>query len=128
MHEAKAQSSQIEMKRVFVPEQICRFPFTAGRNKPWLRKPGFEQGDDVVALDVNGAVENQDRHQTARIDAQEPGLVVLMLGKIDQMRFPFDAFQVQEDPRLLRTRRHRIVQEMHPAPGQHLAGFDIGVY
>ena len=44
------------------------------------------------------------------------------------MRFPLDAFEVEEDTELLRARRPHEVQHVDALPAEHLAGLDVAVY
>ena len=125
--EAEAQRAQIEMQVVLVPEQRRHLVLVAGRDQPRRRECPFQILDDVVALDMHGAVMHQHRHQAARIDAEKPRLHVFISRQIDRMRLPGDALEVEEDAQLLRARRAHEVQHMHALPAQHLAGLDVAV-
>jgi len=92
------------MQVVFVLEQRRDLVVVARWNQLRRWKFLFEVLDDVVALDMHAAVMHQDRHQPARIDAEEPRLHILVLRQIDRMRLPLNAFEIEEDAKLLRTR------------------------
>ena len=126
-HEAKAQRAQVEMQIVLVLEQRGDFVLVSRRNELRRRKCLFEIGDDVVALDMHGAIVHQHRHQPARIDAEKPWPEILVAGQIDGMRLPRNAFEVEEDAQLLRARRAHEMQDMHALPVEHLAGLDVAV-
>jgi hypothetical protein len=91
------------MEIVFVLEEAVDLILIAGWNEPGFGKSIFDVSDDVVAVYVNCAIMHQDRHQPARIDTKEPRLEVFACHQIDQVRLPFDTFEVQENTQLLRT-------------------------
>src|SRR4051812_37786089 len=70
---------------------------------------------------------HQHRHQATRIDAEKPWAEILVSTQIDEMRRPRDAFEIEEDAKLLRARRAGIVQHMHTLPPEHLAGPNVSV-
>ncbi|HEX4040374.1 MAG TPA: hypothetical protein VHY10_01620 [Xanthobacteraceae bacterium] len=126
-HEAETERAQIQMQVVLVLEQGRDLILVAGRDQLRLGKCPFQILDDVVALDVHGAVMHQNRHQPARIDAEKPRLHVLMRHQFDRMRLPRDAFEVEKDAQFLRARRARKVQHMDAFPAEHFAGLDVAV-
>jgi len=91
------------MQVVFVLQECADLVLVPFGNEPRLRKGLFQIGDDVVALDMHGAVMHQHRHQPARIDAEKPGPEILVGHQVDMMRLPRDVFQVEVDTHLLRT-------------------------
>ena len=89
------------MQIVLVSQQRGDFGLMPGRNEFWRGECLFEILDDVVAFDVHRAVMHQDRYQPARIDAEKPGLKVLIRREVDGMRLPWDALEVEKDAQLL---------------------------
>ena len=91
------------MQVVFVLEQARDLVLVAGRNELWRREFLFEILDDIVTLNVHGAVVHQHRHQPARVDAKEPRPEVLIGKQVDEVGLPLDALEVEEDAELLRA-------------------------
>src|SRR6516165_824398 len=100
-YESKTQRAKIEMQVVLVLEQGRDLVLVAGRNELWGREFMFEILDYVVALDVHGTVVHQHRHQPARVDAEEPRLEVLVGKQVNEVGFPLDALEVEENSKLL---------------------------
>ena len=115
------------MQVVLVLEQRRDLVLVTRRDQPRHRKFLFEILDDVVALDVHGAVIDQHRHQPARIDAEEPRLHVLVVRQIDRMRLPRNTLEIEEDAKLLRARRAHEVQHVDALPAEHLARLDVAI-
>ena len=103
-YESEAQRAKIEMQVVLVLEQGRDLVLVAGRNELWGREFLFEILDYIVTLDVHGTVVHQHRHQPARVDAEEPLLEVLVGKQVNEVGFPLDALEVEEDSKLLRAR------------------------
>ena len=89
------------MQVVLVLEQARDLVLVAGRNELWGWEFLFEILDDVVTLDVHGTVVHQHRHQPARIDSEEPRQEVLIGKQVNEVGFPLDALEVEEDAELL---------------------------
>jgi hypothetical protein len=101
--EAEAQGAQVEMEVIFVLEERRDFVLVALGNEFWFWKSLFEIFDNVVTLDVNGAVMDQHWDQPARIDAQKPRREIIVAVQIDVVRLPGNALEVEKDAKLLRT-------------------------
>src|SRR5580704_17070153 len=126
-YEAKAERPQIEMQIVFMFEQRRNLVLVAGRNQLWRGKFLFQILDDVVALDMHGAVIDQHRHQLARIDAKKPRLHVFVGHEIDRMRLPRNVLEIEKDAQFLRTRRAHEMEHVHAFPAEHFASLDVAV-
>ena len=115
------------MQVVLAAQQFGHFRFASSGDQARRGKPPIEQRDDIVALDMDLAVDDQSRHQPARIDAEIPIAEVLALRNVDRMRLPVDTLQIEHDPRLLRTRRAVEVEQMRALPAEHIARLDIAL-
>ena len=124
---SKADCPQIVMQIVFVAQQLGHFRVAAFGDQPRGGEPPVEQRDDVVAFDMDFAIDDQRRDQPARIDAEKPFAQVPAPGQVDRMRLPLDTLQIEDDPGLLRTRRAMEVEQMHALPTEHFACADIGL-
>ena len=94
-------------------------------NELRLRKRPVQILDDIVALDMNVAVMDENRNQTARIDAQIPLRQVLVPADIDLVRFPIQPFEGKENTQLLRTGRKVCVANVEPMPVEHFTGLNV---
>ena len=82
------------MEIILFAKQVEGFLARLVRDEPWGGKGLVEVGENVVALDVDGAIVHQDRNESARVDAEKPGGVVLLRAEIDGVGNPVDALQI----------------------------------
>jgi hypothetical protein len=78
-NEAKAQGTQIEMKIVFMVQQLGDLVVISS-GSGGCRERRLEVRNNVIAFDVNLPVMHQHWDQSARVDAEKPRPVVLVLG------------------------------------------------
>src|SRR5271166_6830458 len=116
------------MEIVFVLEKRRDFVLVAGWNEPPRWKCFFKILNDVVALDVYRAIMHQHRNQPARIDTEKPRTEVLVGRQVDEMRFPLDTFEVEEDAELLRARGPHVMKDVDALPIEDLVGVNVAFY
>ena len=115
------------MQVVLVAQQFGHLRLAPFGDQPRHGKPPVDQRDNIVALDMDFAVDDQRRDQPARIDAEIPFAQILSPRQVDRMRLPVDALQVEDDPGLLGTGRAVKVEQVHALPSKHVARADIGL-